>query len=54
LTIAKTLLSFILLGMGGGKEKKNGGSSTAGQVKDRRKRLKLKLSQIESPIKHIL
>jgi hypothetical protein len=50
----QTLLSFILLGMAGGKEKKNGGSSTADQVKDWRKRLKQKLSQIESPIKHIL
>jgi hypothetical protein len=40
--------------MGGGKEKKNGRSSTANQVKDRQKKLKQKLSQIKSPIKHIL
>jgi hypothetical protein len=40
--------------MGGGKEKKNGGSSTADQVKDRRKRLKQKFFQTESTIKHIL
>jgi hypothetical protein len=41
--------------MGGGKEKKkNGGSSTADQVKDQRKCLKQKLFQTESPIKHIL
>jgi hypothetical protein len=40
--------------MGGGKEKKTGGSSTANQVKDRQKRLKQKLFQIESPLKHIL
>jgi hypothetical protein len=36
--------------MGGGKEKKK----TADQVKDRRKRLKQKLFQTKSPIKHIL
>jgi hypothetical protein len=40
--------------MGGGKEKKNGGSSTANQVKDWWKKLKQKLSQIKSPTKHIL
>jgi predicted lipoprotein len=40
--------------MGEGKEKKNGESSTAKQVKDQWKRLKQKLSQIKSPIKHIL
>jgi hypothetical protein len=39
--------------MGGGKKKKVE-SSTADQVKDRQKRLKQKLSQTESPIKHIL
>jgi hypothetical protein len=41
--------------MGGGKErKKNGGSPTTDQVKDRRKRLKQKFSQTGSAIKHIL
>jgi hypothetical protein len=40
--------------MGGGKKKKNSGSSAADQVKDRRKRLKQKFSQTESAIKHIL
>jgi hypothetical protein len=41
--------------MGGGKEKKkNGGSSTANQVKDRRKKLKQKLFKSKIPIKHIL
>jgi hypothetical protein len=40
--------------MGGGKEKKNDRSSTADQMKDRQKWLKQKLSQIKSPIKHIL
>jgi hypothetical protein len=40
--------------MEGGKEKKkNGRSSTANQVKDHRKKLKQKLFQTESPIKHI-
>ncbi len=41
--------------MGGGKKKKKyGRSSTANQVKDRRKRLKQKFSQTERAIKHIL
>jgi hypothetical protein len=40
--------------MGGSKKKKNGGSSTADQVKHRRKKLKQKFSQTESAIKHIL
>jgi hypothetical protein len=40
--------------MGGGKEEKKGRLSTADQMKDRQKRLKQKLSQIESPVKHIL
>jgi hypothetical protein len=40
--------------MGVGKEKKNRGSSTANQVQDWQKRLKQKLSQIKSPIKHII
>jgi hypothetical protein len=40
--------------MGGGKEKKNGRSAIADQVKDQRKKLKQKLFQIESAIKNIL
>jgi hypothetical protein len=36
------------------RRKKNGGSATADQVKDRQKRLKQKLLQTESAIKHIL
>jgi hypothetical protein len=40
--------------MGGDKKKKNSGSSTANQVKDRQKNLTQKFSQIESATKHIL
>jgi hypothetical protein len=40
--------------MGGGKKKKNGGSYTADQVKDRQKKLKQKFFQTESATKHIL
>ncbi len=41
--------------MGGGKKKKKySGSSTTDQVKDRQKRLKVKFSQTEKAIKHIL
>jgi hypothetical protein len=40
--------------MGGVRRKKNDGSSTADQVKDRQKRLKQKFSQTESAIKQIL
>jgi hypothetical protein len=38
----------------GVRRKKNDTSSTADQMKDRQKWLKQKLSQIKSPIKHIL
>jgi hypothetical protein len=40
--------------MGGVRRKKNGGSSTANQVKDQQKMLKQKFSRIESFSKHIL
>jgi hypothetical protein len=55
LAVASDFMKSLWGRMGGGKEKKKtGGLSTADQVKDRWKRLKQKLSQIESPIKHIL
>jgi hypothetical protein len=64
LTISRTLSSFSGCGKqfheiamrenGRGKEEKKDGLSTADQMKDRQKKPKQKLSQIESPIKHIL
>jgi hypothetical protein len=54
LAVASNFMKSLWGRMGEGKEKKNDESSTAKQVKDRWKRLKQKLSQIKSPIKHIL